>query len=340
MLIDILESHQFTFGNKKNLRKKYPIFLSSKSFMIKKNCINEHINLIESSEENKQLEIIKMIIFKRHISSIIIQRNFRKFLVNKYLKKYLMLYKLLSKREKSILILQKNIRNYLIQKHFKSLLKNDAIFLYDFPKDLLNSICILSTSKEKFYEKINNNNIELSIQLYKPNIILKFNYSKYLKCYYVPLKKIKLFKKKLIVNFIVNGERIIDPRFSIINDSKGNFFNIINSLMIFKKLKQRSPIIKSNFKEPKIWEELFVLKQHRKLSFDTTSSLSSKTDISKEMERNQGDFTSIYNRTNNNNNNIKKKKVLQSILKTKRNNNNVKNRIKKVSFRKEVEFLE
>ena len=340
MLIDILESHQFTFGNKKNLRKKYPIFLNSKYFMIKQNSINDHINLFESNEENKKLEIIKMIIFKRQISSIIIQRNFRKFLVNKHLKKYLMLYKLLCKREESVLILQKKLRNYFIQKHFKSLLQNDAIFLYDFPKDLFNNICILSTSKEKFYEKINNNNIELSIQLYKPNLILKFNYSKYLKCYYVPLKKIKLFKKKLIVNFIVNGERIIDPRFSIINDSKGNFFNIINSLMIFKKLKQRSPIIKSNFKEPKIWEELFVLKQHRKLSFDTTSYLSSKTDISKEMERNQGDFTSIYNRTNNNNNNIKKKKVLQSILKTKRNNNNVKNRIKKVSFRKEVEFLE
>ena len=339
MLIDILESHQFTFGNKKNLRKKYPIFLNSKYFMIKQNSINDHINLFESNEENKKLEIIKMIIFKRQISSIIIQRNFRKFLVNKHLKKYLMLYKLLCKREESVLILQKKLRNYFIQKHFKSLLQNDAIFLYDFPKDLFNNICILSTSKEKFYEKINNNNIELSIQLYKPNLILKFNYSKYLKCYYVPLKKIKLFKKKLIVNFIVNGERIIDPRFSIINDSKGNFFNIINSLMIFKKLKQRSPIIKSNFKEPKIWEELFVLKQHRKLSFDTTSSLSSKTDISKEMERNQGDYTSIYNRANNNNNK-KKKKVLQSILRTKRKNNNVKNRIKKVSFKKEIEFLD
>ena len=339
MLIDILESHQFSFGNKKNLRKKYPIILSSKSFMIKQNSINEHISLFESNEENKTIEIIKMIIFKRQISSIIIQRNFRKFLINKYLKKYLMIYEILSKREKSVLLLQNNIRNYFIRKHFKLLLKNDAIFLYDFPKDLFNSICILSTSKEKFYEKINNNNIELSIQLYKPNLIIKFNYSKYLKCYYVPLKKIKLFKKKLIVNFIVNGERIIDPRFSIINDSKGNFFNIISSLMIFKKLKQRSPIIKSNFKEPKIWEELFVLKQHRKLSFDTTSSLSSKTDISKEMERNQGDYTSIYNRANNNNN-IKKKKVLQSILKTKRRNNNIKNRIKKVSFRKEVEFLD
>ena len=192
---------------------------------------------------------------------------------------------------------------------------------------MLNSICILSTSKEKFYEKINNNNIELSIQLYKPNIILKFNYSKYLKCYYVPLKKIKLFKKKLIVNFIVNGERIIDPRFSIINDSKGNFFNVINSLMIFKKLKQRSPIIKSNFKEPKIWEELFVLKQHRKLSFDT-SSLSSKTDISKEMEKNQSEYISFYNRAKNINKN--KKTVLHSILKHRKK----KIKMKKIKLRK------
>ena len=337
MLIDILESYPLTFENKKNIRIKNPIFLSSKSFLLIKNIMNDLV-FIESNEENKKFEIIKRIIQKRKISSIIIQRNFRKFLVKKHLKTFLLIRNLLFKREKAALLIQNSLKNYNIKKHFKSLLKNDAIFLYDFPKDLLNSICILSISKDEFNKKINDKNLELSIQIYKPNLFLKFSYDKYLKCFYVPFKKIKLFKKRLTVNFIVNGEKIIDPRYSIINDSKGNFFNIINSFMIFKRLKQRSPIIKSNFKEPKIWEELFILKNHRKLSFDT-SSLSSKTDISKEMEKNQNEYRPIYNRGNNNN---KKKIVLQSILKSKKNNNNKinKSKIKKVSFRNEVEFLD
>ena len=337
MLIDILETHQFSFENKKNIRIKNPIFLPSKSFLLRKNSTNE-LDFIESNEENKKFEIIKTIIQKRKTSSILIQRNFRKYIIEKHLKSYFLIRNLLFNREKAALLIQKNLKNYFIQKHFKSLLKNDALFLYDFPKDLLNSICILSTSKEKFYEKINNKNMELAIQLYKPNLFLKFSYSKYLKCYYIPLKKNKLFKKRLTVNFIVNNEKIIDPRYSIINDSKGNFFNIINSFMIFKRLKQRSPIIKSNFKEPKVWEELFVLKQHRKLSFDT-SSLSSKTDISKEMEKNQSEYISFYNRANNINKN--KKTVLHSILKhRKKKNKNEKNKIKKVSFRNDVEFLD
>ena len=109
--------------------------------------------------------------------------------------------------------------------------------------------------------------------------------------------------------------------------------------MIFKKLKQRSPIIKSNKKKKKIWEELFQLKHHRKLSYDTLS-LSSKTDISKEMEKNQGDYTCIYNR-NNKKKNTNQKRILPSILKSKRKNNKlINNKIKKVSFKNEIELLD
>ena len=297
MLIDILENYQITFEGEKNLRTKPSHFMSKKSFLLSKYSFNDTIFQNDSKDDIKKNELIQKIIQSRQNSAILIQRNFRKLLLKNQLKMYILISNIILRREKSVLLIQNSFRNYSIQKHFKSLLKNDAIFLYDFPIDLLNSICILSNSKEEFYKKINNNNIELSIQLYKPNILLKFHYSKYLKCYYVPLKRIKIFKKRLIVNIIINGEKIIDPRFSIINDSKRNFFNVINSFMIFKKLKQRSPIIKSNFKEPKIWEELFQLKHHRKLSYDTLS-LSSKTDISKEMEKNQGDYTYIYNRNN------------------------------------------
>ena len=340
MLIDILENYQITFEGEKNLRTKPSIFMTKKSFLLSKYSFNDTIFQNDSKDDIKKNELIQKIIQSRQNSAILIQRNFRKLLLKNQLKMYILISNIILRREKSVLLIQNKFRNYSIQKHFKSLLKNDAIFLYDFPIDLLKSICILSNSKEEFYKKMNNNNIELSIQLYKPNILLKFHYSKYLNCYYVPLKRIKIFKKRLIVNIIINGEKIIDPRYSIINDSKGNFFNVINSFMIFKKLKQRSPIIKSNFKEPKIWEELFQLKHHRKLSYDT-ASLSSKTDFSKEMEKNQGDYTCIYNR-NNKKKNTNQKRILPSILKSKRKNNKfINNKIKKkVSFKNEIELLD
>ena len=339
MLLDILENYQIPFDGDKILRIKNSIMIYKKSFFLSKYSFNDTVYQNDSKYDFKKYELFEKIIQTRKNSAILIQRNFRKFILKNRLKMYFLISNIILKREKSVLLIQKNFRNYSIQKHFKSLLSNDAIFLYDFPIDLLNSICILSNSKEQFYKNINNNNIELSIQLYKPNILLKFHYSKYLNCYYVPLKRIKIFKKRLIVNIIINGEKIIDPRFSIINDSKRNFFNVINSFMIFKKLKQRSPIIKSNFKEPKIWEELFQLKHHRKLSYDTLS-LSSKTDISKEMEKNQGDYTYIYNR-NNKKKNIHQKTILPSILKSKRKNSKLINdKIKKVSFKDEIELLD
>ena len=102
--------------------------------------------------------------------------------------------------------------------------------------------------------------------------------------------------------------------------------------MIFKKLKQRSPLIKSNFKEPKFWEELFILKNNK--NYDNFS-ISSKTDISKEIEKNFGEYTSCINR-------IKRKKI-KSILKNNKNNKNIyvkKEMCKKVSFREEVELLD
>ena len=56
MLIDILETHQFSFENKKNIRIKNPIFLPSKSFLLRKNSTNE-LDFIKSNEEKKNLKL-------------------------------------------------------------------------------------------------------------------------------------------------------------------------------------------------------------------------------------------------------------------------------------------
>ena len=152
MLIDILESYPLTFENKKNIRIKNPIFLSSKSFLLIKNIINDLV-FIESNEENKKFEIIKRIIQKRKISSIIIQRNFRKFLVKKQLKSFLLIRNLLFKREKAALLIQNSLKNYNIKKHFKSLLKMMQYFYMIFLKIYLISFVFFQFRKMNLIKK-------------------------------------------------------------------------------------------------------------------------------------------------------------------------------------------
>ena len=138
----------------------------------------------------------------------------------------------------------------------------------------------------------------------------------------------KLFRKKMKVNFIINGNKVIDSRYEVGNDSKGNFYNIIYSTMIFKKLKQRSPKVdfKNKTFKMKKWEDFFVLNnsshhQCKKLSFDN-SSISDHTDISKEMNGNIN-FSQIAS-------------IIKPILKSK--NSFMKESRKKVSFSQTVQF--
>ena len=326
MLLNFLETNLFPFENKINWRIKSPKYLSTNSsFPLNKKSIDNKFLLYSI---NKKYELIKLILFKRSNAILCIQRNLKKYLIKKQIKVYCIIKEIIIKREKSILMIEKHIKSFLIRKHFKSLLKNDALFLYDFSQELINQICILSTFKDNFYNKLKEKKNELSIQFYKPNLRLKFECSKYLKCCYVPIKKNKVFKKKFNVNFIINGEKIIDPRYLIINDSKGNFFNVINSFMIFKRLKQRTLFIKSNYKEPKLWEELFILKNYNDINYDEVS-INSKTDISKEIEKNQND-----------NNCCVKKIRIVSILKKKKNKREKINICKKVSFKENVEILD
>jgi hypothetical protein len=131
----------------------------------------------------------------------------------------------------------------------------------------------------------------------------------------------------------VNGENILDPRYSIINDSNGNFYNIITPKMIYRKIKERP--IQQKFEEKKQWEELFILKKDKRtLSFDA-SSISSKTDISKELNKNLGD---VYNNQNNNNNNNNINIPIRPILKNKSFKNCCSNKKKKVSFQSKIDF--
>ena len=148
MLLNFLETNLFPFENKINWRIKSPKYLSTNSsFPLNKKSIDNKFLLYSI---NKKYELIKLILFKRSNAILCIQRNLKKYLIKKQIKVYCIIKEIIIKREKSILMIEKHIKSFLIRKHFKSLLKNDALFLYDFSQELINQICIFSTFKEQF----------------------------------------------------------------------------------------------------------------------------------------------------------------------------------------------
>ena len=289
-------------------------------------------------KEKKEINffLIKKILSERKKYIIKIQSQIRRFLKYKKYKKFLIIKNLLEKRNKFIKLIQSHFKTFLIHKHFKKLLENEALFFYKFPIDLIDKLYIIPNQNNDLKKKAKEHKLNLSMQIKSPKLILDFQYSKYLDSYYLPIKKIKLFKKHIYITFKVNGENILDPRYSIINDSNGNFYNIITPKMIYRKIKERP--IQQKYEEKKQWEELFILKKDkRNLSYDA-SSISSKTDISKELNKNLGD---IYNHNNNNTNindinNINM--PIRPILKNKSLKNYCSNKKKKVTFQSKIDF--
>ena len=268
------------------------------------------LNILTAIDEKKKV-MLYFILQKRLFYIKTIQHYYRRYSQLLKIKKNILLNKLIQSRQKSAVLLQSYFRMRQCRKHFNKLLSNDALFLYSYP---------LTEGKE---EKINS----IVLSLHKPNVNANFHYSKYLNQFYLSINKVKLFRKKMKVNFIINGHKVIDSRYEVGNDSKGNFYNIIYSTMIFKKLKQRSPKVDFKRFKMKKWEDFFVLNnsshhQSRKLSFDTSSIISDQTDISKEMNGNIN-YTQISS-------------IIKPILKCK--NSFMKDNRKKVSFCKTVQF--
>ncbi len=292
--------------------------------------------IFEKEKKEINFFLIKKILSERKKYIIKIQSQIRRFLKYKKYKKFLIIKNLLEKRNKFIKLIQSHFKTFLIHKHFKKLLENEALFFYKFPIDLIDKLYIIPNQNNDLKKKAKEHKLNLSMQIKSPKLILDFQYSKYLDSYYLPIKKIKLFKKHIYITFKVNGENILDPRYSIINDSNGNFYNIITPKMIYRKIKERP--IQQKYEEKKQWEELFILKKDkRNLSYDA-SSISSKTDISKELNKNLGD---IYNNNNNNTNINDIKNInmpIRPILKNKSLKNCCSNKKKKVTFQNKIDF--
>lgn len=291
-------------------------------------------NLISEVLKRKKF-FIQFILKKRFLYGKKIQNFFSNFSLQVRVKKKLLIEKIIFERKKNAILIQKFYKMHLCRKHFKQLLQNEALFFYNFPFNSDNNKNWIPNESKK------NNSVEL--QLTKPKGKVKLQYSKYLDQFYLSIKKAKVFRKKIKVNFIINGYKIIDSRYDVGNHSSGNFYNIIYSSMIYKKLKQRSP--KVEFKNKKNhfsgWENFFSLtnaSKHkcRKLSFETNSSISDQTDISRELNGNLN-FQNNYISKIIGINGGKKKSILK---KGDLHKNQTKSKVstKKVSFNEMVYF--
>ena len=337
MLLDILFNDTYTYTSSLIKRKMFSLSLVKKFAIYRFKKTSPIIpRIFEKEKKEINFFLIKKILSERKKYIIKIQSQIRRFLKYKKYKKFLIIKNLLEKRNKFIKLIQSHFKTFLIHKHFKKLLENEALFFYKFPIDLIDKLYIIPNQNNDLKKKAKEHKLNLSMQIKSPKLILDFQYSKYLDSYYLPIKKIKLFKKHIYITFKVNGENILDPRYSIINDSNGNFYNIITPKMIYRKIKERP--IQQKYEEKKQWEELFILKKDkRNLSYDA-SSISSKTDISKELNKNLGD---IYNHNNNNTNindinNINM--PIRPILKNKSLKNCCSNKKKKVTFQSKIDF--
>ena len=341
MLLDIFVDEFSTLSNIYRSRKNYSLYLSKKLFSLlkQKTKINNEPNKTSLIKIRKDF-LIKKIIELRKIYIIKIQSSIRMFLKYKRYKSFQMIKYILKERIKNAILIQSIFRMKICRKHINELLNNDALFFYKFPNDILDKI-FLSSNINELKKKLENNELNISMIIQKPKMNLDFKFNKYLNSYYTAIKKIKLMRKIILCNFTVNNEKFIDPRYSITNDNEGNFYNILTSKMFYRKRKDKRFFLnKKKIENEKHWEELFELKSRRRLMSYDASSISSKTDISKELDKNLGEnFSNQINVNNNNEENNKKNKPLQSILR-RRNFKKDNLSLKRVSFDKKIEFCE
>ena len=282
----------------------------------------KEIKTIKYNEEEKK-EIKEYILLK-----ILQQRknNAKKisnFLKNKLelikVKKENLIQKIIQKRYILISKIQSNIKGFLVRKSINSIYNCENIFFYDLSKNL---------------QKLNNyeNNIIgenlIKCKIYNNGTKSKeiiFKYCKYLKCFFLPLTNLRVIKRIYRVNFIINNNVIIDPRYEIDTDSKGNFYNLIHKNMIYRFKKNN--YIKDDF-NPKFWESIFEIKKRNKRlnSFDSISLTNSN--LSNE----------IMNENEKKNQNQNQNQIKPILKKTTSKKLNCNRTLRKVSFNNKISF--
>ncbi len=269
--------------------------------------LNKYNDTIELNDEEKlkyQGEIIFNILNQRKKNAIKISSFLKRKFNRIHFKKNFLFNQILHKRFFLISKIQANIKGYLVKKSIQKIFNYEYVFFYRLSPNLKNK-------NEKKNIPNNKNDVRCKIKSFK-NKEFKFKYCRALNCFYLPLSKIRVLKREYKINFIINGQQIIDSRYQVDTDNKGNFYNIIIKKMIFRMKKNDTEMeIQNNYNNynsnNKYWESIFEIKKiKRPNSYDSLS-------ISNSNISNEPNIAPVYESEISNKNNIKS--ILKNPLK-------------------------
>ena len=232
-------------------------------FDFKENDIIKELN--DEEKLKLQGELILTILTQRKKKAIQISSFLKRKYNRIYFKKKFLINLILQKRFFLISKIQSNIKGYLTKKSITKIFNCEYIFFYRLSPDLSTTISKSKISKENNKNNKNKNDVRCKIKAFN-NREFKFIYCRPLNCFYLPLSKIRVLRREYKINFIVNGKQIIDSRYQVDTDNKGNFYNIITKPMIFRYKKTDKEIeIQNNFNNynsnNKYWESIFEIKK-------------------------------------------------------------------------------
>ena len=264
--------------------------------------LNKYDNIIALNDEEKlklRGELIFNILNQRKNNAIkissFLKRNYNRI----HFKKKYLINQILNKRFFKISKLQAHIKGYLVKKSIQKIFNCEYVFFYRLSPNLKNK------------NENNKNDVRCKIKSFK-NKEFKFKYCRALNCFYLPLSNLRVLKREYKLNFIINGQQIIDSRYQVDTDNKGNFYNIIIKKMIFRFKKIDKDIeIQNNFNNynsnNKYWESIFEIKKvKRPNSYDSLS-------ISNSNISNEPNTAPVYESEISNKSNIKS--ILKNPLK-------------------------
>lgn len=217
--------------------------------------------------EENQNDLIQLIIKARKQSAIRISSFLKRQLISIRIKRDCILKSILNTRLKLIMKIQATFRRYFVYKQIKVFSTFDYILFYTLKEnkeDLLSkgtNQLSLSVMKTK-YDKD-----DLKLYIYGDHGKKKerdFIYSKLLKKYYIPFMKRGVIKQKYKVNFVLNGHIVVDSRYNIWNDTKGNFYNIISKSLLYKVGHKKR--VKEETLFHRKYMDLFKMKSYKKHS--------------------------------------------------------------------------
>ena len=317
--------------------------VSSSSETIKNNINLEHLLLFDNNDIIENLsneinekdklrykyELFNNILNQRKKSAIKIA-NFIKSKVDIIkIKKQFLIQKIIDNKINLIIKIQKHIRGFLIKKSINNILNCEYVLFYRLSKELIEKLNYKNLNDS--YNNMNKQNIVQCKIFSTPfdNKKYTFIYCKFLNCYYLPLINIRILKRKYKINFIINNQTIIDSRYQVDIDNKGNFYNIIMKNMIFRFKKGIKEMIE--YQEKKYWESIFEIKKKIKRTNSYDSLSISNSNISNE------NYTPIYESEMSNKSNLKP--ILKNSLKKIESFGDKKEINKrKVSFNKKIVY--